>query len=80
LNQFRTSFDKSRFVFTGISAGISNISRCLPVYFPKQKKNPWSEPTTLFEKQNLWHNPATPVDYNMANSLYSKLTMAFIGN
>jgi hypothetical protein len=48
--------------------------------FPSEEKNPWSEPTTLFEKQNLWHKPATPVDYNMANGLYSKLTVAFIGN
>jgi hypothetical protein len=46
LNQFRTSFDKSRSVFTGISAGISDISenqisRYLPVFFPKREKKPW---------------------------------------
>jgi hypothetical protein len=43
LDQFRTSFDKSQSVFTDILAGISGIfenriSRCLPVFFPKQEK------------------------------------------
>jgi hypothetical protein len=46
LDQFRTSFDKSRSVFTGILAGISGIyenriSRYLPVFFLKREKNPW---------------------------------------
>jgi hypothetical protein len=42
LDQFRTSFEKSRSVFTGISASISEnrISRYLPVFFPKQEKKP----------------------------------------
>jgi hypothetical protein len=45
LDQFRTSFDKSRSVFTGISAGISGISenrisRYLPVFFHKREKKP----------------------------------------
>jgi hypothetical protein len=52
LDKFRTLFDKSRSVFTGISAGISGISenrisRYLPVFFPKREKKPWSSERKL---------------------------------
>jgi hypothetical protein len=46
LDQFRTLFNKSLPVFTGILAGISGIyenriSRYMPVFFSKREKNPW---------------------------------------
>jgi hypothetical protein len=86
LDQFRTSFDKSRSVFTGISAGISGISenrisRYLPVFFHKREKKPWfsvvSRPlflllliADLFLADLPLLRPALPASGEVGNPIY----------